>query len=41
MNFMSEAGVNGLEKGLSKRSLEAAVEKSSSGGKWRHRQHIG
>lgn len=40
MSFMSEAGVNGLEKGLSRRSLESAVEKISSGGKWKQRLYI-
>lgn len=41
MSFMGKAGVNVLEKELSRGSLEAAVEKSSSGGKWKQRQYIG
>lgn len=41
MSFTGEAEVNSLEKGLSRGSLEAAVEESSSGGKWKQRQYIG
>lgn len=41
MSFMGEAGVNDLENGRSRGSLEADVEKSSSGGKWKQRQYTG